>query len=269
MERRRLHRAHAINSILRTACRTFLRWLAACIIVASAAGGAAAEDRRHSAEYWLGVEGFRDVLSFYGGVTWAPGGDLTRSGFRVRASGAFSRYEGAHAFTVVRQVGNNVVEETSIEPVDGQKASARGLLGWQWQSGPLTIKAFAGIAYGGEKRVSTTTGAKASGYAVGAAAALDLWYDMSPALWSSLDLAYAVPDGEAFARARLGLRLNDRFSIGPEVAWTGTTQGHLARAGLFVRYDNGISEISVSLDAARTSDGRVSPFIAAQWLQRF
>jgi len=230
---------------------------------------ATAEGRRPAAEYWVGIEGFRDVLATYGGITWAPTGSLYENGFRLRATGSFARYEGAHAFTVLRQVGNNVVEETSIEPVDGLKATARALLGWHWQQGPWTIKAFAGLAYGSESRRSTTTGAKASGYAVGAAAALEFWHDPGSSLWSSLDLSYAVPDGEASARGRIGYRLNERLSIGPEIAWTSTLQGSLARAGIFVRYDNGVSEISVSLDAARTSGGAVSPFVAAQWLQRF
>lgn len=242
---------------------------AVACVAALAIGTSTAAASDPKAEYWVGVEGFRDVLATYGGITWAPDGSLYQSGFRLRATGTFSRYDGRQAFPVVTVVGNTVVEETSLEPVAGRRATARGLLGWQWQLGATTIKAFAGVAWGEDSRRSKVSAANVSGWAVGGAAALELWHEASPALWSSLDLAYAVPDGEASARGRIGYRLDPKFSVGPELAWTSTLQGSLARAGIFVRYDDGVREISVSLDAARPSGGQVSPFVAAQWLQRF
>lgn len=241
----------------------------AAVLNIATAPVARADGQATTGEYWIGVEGFRHVLSLYGGVTWAPFATMNESGLRLRAAGSISRYDGAHAYTTVVNVGNAVVEQTALDRTNSTKQSAHAMIGWQWTTGPLTTKAFAGLAFAGERHVSSVSGQTDRANAMGAAAALEMWYNLSSASWATLDLLYTGTHRDVSARLRWGFRLNDKVSVGPEVAWAGNQGGDLTRGGAFMRYDNGLSEFNISVNAARASNAAPSLYIATQWMQRF
>ena len=220
-------------------------------------------------ELWTGVATFGRSLGVYGGLTTALAGEISRPGPRMRVTGGISRYHGQHAFEVLSWQGHQIVANTHLAPVDGRKVSVQLLGGWQWTSGPAIIKALTGVSFIQESRAATGINANWQRRAVGASAALEVWYTLSPALWTSLDLYASGAERALGAQARIGQRFGQGWSAGPELAVSASPDGHFVRAGVFVRKEFEMNEFSASFDAAKSSHERWRPFISLQWLQRY
>ncbi len=237
-------------------------------------------DAPPSGEIWTGGEGFRSVLSLYGGATWAPNGTLAQDGLRLRVSGGMSRYH-----TTTEKPCPNVVPVAACSyDVPVSRMFAQAMIGWQQQWGATTVKTFAGVAYADERLSSAISNRYLKGARIGPSVALEVWHTFSPSLWASLDLAFAAPDREHSARGRIGVRFGEALSAGPEIAYAARSNAHLRAAdgtmadaktgtlqkyGAFVRWDNGAAEVSVSGGAVRPSQGSTGVYLSGQYLSRF
>jgi Cellulose biosynthesis protein BcsS len=71
-------------------------------------------------------------------------------------------------------------------------------------------------------------------------------------------------------QTRTGWRLDGTWSLGPEMAVTGHAEAKLQRAGLFVRYDDSVDEVTISggVSQARGELAK-SAYGTAQFLHRY
>ena len=187
-------------------------------------------------EVWSGAEAFRHAWSLYGGATLAVGGGLHENGLRLRAVGGM----GAYHYTSPRWTG------TSVEPIrfDGTVSFAEVLVGYHHQLGPVTLKAFAGVAYL-DHNINDVEAA-VRGAAWGGKAVLEAWWTITDQAWASADLAWGSLHTSYGSRLRLGWRLLPELSVGPEAGAAGNIDGDRIRAGGFVRYEWTRGEVSFS-----------------------
>lgn len=231
-------------------------------------------------ETWTGAEGFNAVRSMYGGATWAPDSDLSANGFRLRATFSMTRYPTTTEFACP-----NVMPIAACEfEFTVARRQAAVLAGWQQQFGATTLKVFAGLAHATDQLSSKSTRRYQTGPRTGLAASLEIWHNITPALWTSLDLALSRVDMERSGRLRLGWRLTNELSVGPEAAaaarndamlvgaddFVGEAKvGRLMKYGAFVRWDTGQNELSVAGGTAVQPQHAPSLYLSAQYLTRF
>lgn len=217
-------------------------------------------------ELSVGGQSFHRAWALYSGLTMAPlaGASIREDGWRLRTSGGYGAYDYASA-----QAGTIAVTAPF----------ANLLVGYQRQLGPVTLKAFAGVAMSDHRLTPWDPDARMRGPGVGAEVVLETWWTMSDQVWSSLDLSYGSLYSSYAARGRLGWRVLPALSLGIEAGATGNIDGDLARAGGFVRYEWATGEVSASgglandtlLDDAAPASlaGNNRPYATLTWLTRF
>ena len=75
---------------------------------------------------------------------------------------------------------------------------------------------------------------------------MELWLDVTPEWWASLDTSFTTAHETFAARARTGYRLQSDLSLGLEAGFNANALDRSARAGLFLRYEWEGGEISAS-----------------------
>jgi hypothetical protein len=241
-----------------------LALLAAASALPSRADGPAGPPEPSRYELSVGGQSFHRAWALYSGLTMAPFGSIREDGWRLRTSGGYGAYDYASA------------QATTI---DVAAPFANLLAGYQWQLGPVTLKAFAGVAMSDHRLTPWDPDARMRGPGVGAEVVLETWWTMSEQVWSSLDLSYGTLYSSYAARGRLGWRVLPALSLGIEAGATGNIDGDLARAGAFVRYEWATGEVSASgglandtlLDNAVPTSlaGNNRPYATLTWLTRF
>jgi hypothetical protein len=214
-------------------------------------------------EFWAGAESFRNVWSLYTGSTYALGGNLRQDGFRLRAVSAMSHY----AYSGKRYspaAGDAVTVDFA-----GDAKQIDVLAGYQWSRGPLTVKSFAGWQITGHAIAPFDPETEVQGKLSGAKGALEIWYNIGNVAWASLDLSYARAYNAYSHRGRLGWRATERFSVGGELSIVGHDESDVRRAGAFVRYDDGVNEISGQGGWSMQPGIEGSAYFGGQWLRRF
>jgi Cellulose biosynthesis protein BcsS len=214
-------------------------------------------------EFWAGVESFRNVWSLYTGSTYALGGNLRQDGFRLRAVSALSHY------TYSGKRYNAAVGDAATVNFTGDAKQVDILAGYQWSSGSLTIKSFAGWQITGHAIKPYDPETEVQGKSSGAKGALEIWYNIGNVAWVSLDLAYARPYGAHSHRGRLGWRATETVSLGGELSLIGHIESDIRRVGAFVRYDDGVNEISGQGGWSMQPGIEGSVYVGGQWLRRF
>ncbi|MGD9783531.1 MAG: cellulose biosynthesis protein BcsS [Hyphomicrobiaceae bacterium] len=235
-----------------------------------------------SSEAYAGADVARDVWLLYSGVTLAPFDDIHADGVRMRASGGYGQY----AYSGQRQGSLRYYEATF--------AYAEALLGYQKRVGPLTAKAFVGIA-----AIDHTInpgdpialgGLLTQGMDYGFKGVLELWLNLGSDAWTSLDTSWTTAHQTYAARWRLGWRVLPTLSLGvesavngnaldaPDILANGSRREKLepsARLGLFARYEWATGELSLSsgfasygLDLDRQPSWR-DAYGTVNWLVRF
>jgi hypothetical protein len=130
------------------------------------------------------------------------------------------------------------------------------LLGYQKSLGPLTVKAYGGIAYANEQWFQNGADDGSPGSDFAAKILVESWLNLTPMSFAQLDAGWTSLRDTITARARLGYRITPTLSLGPEVGYwsnvdaesdTGVTAW---RYGGFVRFEWGSGEISLSAGAA-------------------
>jgi hypothetical protein len=220
-------------------------------------------DVEPAVENWTGYDGYRRVASLYSGATWSVGGNLRQDGLRLRM------ITGASTYSYGGQRYSAGADDAAWTNFIGRGWFTDMLAGWQHAQGDTTVKVFAGWSWSNHLIGPYDTATRVQGRAKGAKAALEIWHNWTPYLWSSLDLSAAQPHRTFSAQLRTGWRIDDAWSLGPEANVTGHAESTLQRLGLFVRRENLVGEFTISGGALRTRDGQSSGYGAAQYLRRF
>lgn len=236
-------------------------------------------------EISAGADVTGNVWLIYTGSTLAPFGDIHEDGLRLRFSGGYGQY----GYSGLRSPRPGVVP---AEPraFDAETTFADAMVGYQWKLGPLTAKAFAGASGIGHTISPFDPWMDVSGLEWGAKGIVELWLDVVPAVWASLDLSYAQAHRTYSARTRVGYRVLPTLSVGAEAAVNGNAVGSegllssrvphapydaidysSGRLGGFVRYEWYGGEISASAGVAGDID-RAEPstaYATINWLMQF
>jgi len=213
-------------------------------------------------EVWAGAQAFDQVWSLYSGLTAAPFGGIQDDGLRLRVAGGHGRY------TYAGPQGTKIVGSASFADL---------LLGFHKQFGPLTLKAFGGLAVADHQLEPDDPGTTIRGPSAGAKIALETWWNMSERAWTSVDLSWGSRHDSYATRARLGWRLVPALSAGLEAEAIGNVACNIARGGGFLRYEWASGELSVSgglssdtlLDDASSGLAGSVPYATLTWLTRF
>jgi cellulose biosynthesis protein BcsS len=232
-------------------------------------------------ESWSGAEAYRRTLSLYSGATYAPFGNLRQDGLRLRAVGG----EDTYSYSGFRQVGTTITPGALANvyaTFEGRGTFLDLLVGWQFSTASMTIKAFVGYDRTSNATAPLDPNLRLQALAYGAKAAVETWHNWAPRIWTSLDLSWTKANDAATAVMRTGVRTGTdtfpSFSVGPELAITSNTEGLLERVGLFVRYETLEGEVTVSGGASRTvsvgvlgglDSGAPGAYVTAQVLSRF
>lgn len=207
-----------------------------------------------SKEIWAGSDVTADSWSAYSGMTAALFGPLHADGWRVRAVGGY----GAYAYV---KHGTTIHGSTSFADV---------LIGYHRQVGPLTVKAFGGVASENHVLSPLDLDNAVLGADLGAKAALETWLEIGSRNWAALDLSWSsVHGGNYAARARTGYRLRPDLSIGLEGAATGNAEYDGGRAGTFLRYTWSSGELSAGVGGSIDRSGESSGYGTLNALYRY
>jgi hypothetical protein len=213
-------------------------------------------------EIYGGVDAARDQWLMYSGITVAsPRADIYSNGWRLRIGGGYGRYS-----YDASQVTNYPCGPTAPVPCIRENrhyvvshSYAEALVGYSLKLGNLTAKAFAGALMSSQQRSKPDPHKKTDGTEWGAKGSLELWLDMGPRSWSSLDLSYATARDETAARWRAGWRIKPRVSVGPEFRFDKNIESGAGewngRAGLFGRYEWDGGELSLAGGLAARVNG--------------
>ncbi len=220
-------------------------------------------DIEPSAESWAGLDGYRRVASLYAGVTWSPFGNLRQDGPRVRILGGESFYKyGGRRY-------DSELDDSQWVAFTGRATFMEALAGWQISQGATTVKLFGGMTWTNHRIAPYDTATGVQGAAKGAKAALEVWHNWSPKLWTSLDVSAAQVHRTYAAQLRVGWRFDPSWSAGPEASLIGHTEAALQRAGGFLRYESLGDEFTISGGHMRARGDIPSAYGTVQYLRRF
>lgn len=214
-------------------------------------------------ESWIGGEGVRHVFAMYAGGTWAPLTNLRQDGLRIRMIGAQSYYR----YNGLRY--DAALADSRAVAFRGAARTVDLLAGWQWSTGGLTTKLFAGVRVSDHRITPFDPETVVQGEAAGFVAAIETWYNVTDRLWTSLDLQVASPHRTYSHKLRLGWRATPTLSLGAEGQSVGHVENRDTKIGAFVRFDDGLNEVTASAGTLMPDAGQQTPYATLQWLRRF
>ena len=183
--------------------------------------------------------------SLYSGSTFAPFGDLASDGFRMRISSGYGHYH----YTKPARFYYTCPKPTLVCPADrvmGRVTFGDILAGYQFSTGPLTVKAFAGFATDTQTLSRPDSFNESAGAATGFRGVIEAWANISAKSWAAFDGSWtSAHDGYA-AKVRLGYRLVDSVSVGLQEEVAGNIAGRRYNSGAFVRYEWSWGEAAAS-----------------------
>jgi hypothetical protein len=248
--------------------RVFQRAVLALVAVASSSASAVGEtpstDKPQQFEAWAGAEAFARVWALYAGGNYAPFGDITRDGIRVRVVAGYGQYS-----YVSPRWADNRKQDFRFH---GASSFADLLTGYHKQLGALTIKVLGGVTL--IDRTLDDPEPLNAGTDVGAKALVELWWNINDRAWTSLDLSWTTLEDVYGARARAGWRAWPALSLGVEGGTLGNQDYQIGRIGAFVRYEWAHGEASLSGGIAEndfegTSADSRGPYATFNVLTRF
>jgi hypothetical protein len=256
-------------------------WFGACAVavVATAwerahADGAGKADKLPYYEISGGGEVVGPAWSAYASTTIAlsamgigvPAG-IREDGWRLRTGAGYWQYSDRP----VKWVPG--VGETRVS-LKRNGSFADLLLGYHKSLGPLTVKAYGGVAYSNETWLRDGADDGSPGSALGAKVLAETWLNLTPVSFAQLDAGWTSLRNTLTARARLGYRITPTVSLGPEGGYWSSVDAESDagvtawRYGGFVRFEWNSGEISLSAGGA--DDSHATHFYAtANALLRF
>jgi hypothetical protein len=243
-------------------------------------------------ETWSGVDASRDNWLVYSGMTLAPFSHIHEPGLRFKFAGGYGQYSYAG--------DRSTTPIPDVTTFDAQTYFAEALVGYLERWGPLTAKAYGGVAMIGHAISPFDPENVVFGDEFGFKGVLELWLDIGSGGYAALDLSWNTAHDTRAARTRLGMRFNPSLSGGLE-AWLdlnaqsdcdlgwddsapcdhlsatgdgGTNLLDYTRAGLFMRYEWDGGEISVSGGVSGGSfmnagDASPEPYGTVNWITQF
>lgn len=222
-------------------------------------------------ETWAGAEAGATYWSAYTATVWAPYGPIIEPGLRLRTGATYSRY---------RYDGNRILGGLPRPTrYRGLGSSADLMIGYQWQLGTLTTKLYGGIVGVGHTVTPFDAANEMQGYKIGATGALELWWDVRPAIWLSLDITGSTAFDSYGAQARVGWRAMPGLSVGIEGGIAVTSEHDSGRLGAFVRMEwakhklGGINiyagEATLGAGVTGDRDGETNPYARLNVLWRY
>ncbi len=175
-------------------------------------------------EIWTGADVSGHVWLLYSGATVAPYSNVFDDGLRLRVAGGYGGY------TYVGERRAQLVSFTA------ETAFAEALVGYLKRFGPLTAKAFVGVAAIEHDIAPFDPENPVQGQAFGPKLAAEFWLNMGASAWSSMDLSWTSAHQTSAARMRAGYRVYGDISLGLEGGLNANDLGEDARVGLFGRY---------------------------------
>jgi hypothetical protein len=196
---------------------------------------------------FAGSDVWRDGAFLDGGLLWTPAG-LDAGGF---------------TFKLLLAGGNYIYPSSGLrEDVSGTLVSASALPGWRFNSGNVTIDAYAGPIVQDYRLTPYDPGSLLHGRYVGGQFATDVWYQPNQATMIAFDGSLASISFIGAARAAVGWRSSESFFIGPEtqVLWCVDYQQYRFGAHVTGVRINGL-EWSAAGGWAVESFGRMGPYL--------
>jgi hypothetical protein len=238
---------------------------------------------------WAGADISTDVWLLYSGVTVAPQSHIHGDGVRFRAVAGYGQYRYSDTIPSGAGVRAEFHAETHFADL---------LAGYQARFGELTAKAFAGLSVVGHDIEPLDSETVVVGSESGVKGIVELWLNMGPSAWGSLDLAWSSAHDTRSVRLRAGYRVLPTVSLGLEAGLNVDAQGECrmegggggcratydsrdaaslldyGRAGLFTRYEWAGGEASLSAGALGGSfqgEGAsdVDPYVTFTWITQF
>lgn len=223
-------------------------------------------------EVWTGADAMRDVWLLYTGITLAPWSDhVYDPGWRLRVQSGYGQYD-----YTLDENGAPQVYRGAVNYVDA-------LAGYHWQSGSLTIKLFAGVSFIDHVVRAGAARGRVVGPDCGPKVTAELWLDITPGQWTSLNLDATTAHKTISTRWRYGVGLAEGLAVGPELRLdtnAGLFEGYgelfneyEGRAGLFALYRWGSHELSFAGGVAAYVNGssgeQVTPYGTVNFLTQF
>ncbi len=212
-------------------------------------------------ELWVGADASSHVWLVYGGMTVAPFSDMFSDGIRLRAASGYGGY---------RYTGDRAGKSVSFT---ADTAFADGLIGYLKRLGPLTAKAFFGVAAIEHHVRPFDPENPVQGMAYGPKAVVELWLNMGEKAWGSLDVNWTSAHQTYAARLRSGYLLFNNVSMGLEARVNGNALDKDARGGVFLRYAWDGGEISLAGGVAgrflEDAQDMTDPYATANWLVQY
>lgn len=216
-------------------------------------------------EVWTGGDAMRDVWLLYTGITLAPWSEhVYDPGWRLRVQSGYGQYD-----YTIKENGADRVYPGSVNYVDA-------LAGYHWKTGALTAKVFAGVSFIDHAVRPDASRGRVFGPEWGPKAAAELWFDVAPGQWTSLNVNFTTAHNTFSARWRYGWSPLDGLSAGPELRID--SNGDLfdqyeGRAGLFAAYKWDGYEVTVAGGIAAymrgTAGEEMTPYATINLLTQF
>ncbi len=192
-------------------------------------------------------------------ISWAGAvkslsSSLYDGGWRIRVVAAYGRY----SFLT-----------------DGQPNSANPALfeitpGYQFKTGPLITKLYAGLHGEQHKLANPDPDNKTKDMGYGAKIILENWIDLPMNSFASLDGSFSTLNTSYQGLLRAGSAyLYPQLTLGPEVQVIGNEEYYQLRAGLFGRWSRPNGSLEASIGYAEDYDRKSTPYVSFSWLKRF
>jgi hypothetical protein len=195
-------------------------------------------------EMFTGFEASDNYTSGYVGGGYAFGKGLYAPGLRLRAVGAYGRYNYDGAL-----FDGSDYRATTF---DGQVGFAAALVGYQFCPGAVTVKLFAGIEAEDQHIAPRDPKNSVQGTEIGLRLLAETWYDIAARWYASADAAYGSAFQEYFSLARIGFRVRPRLSLGLEGGALGNEEYDAGRGGGFLRVN--LRQLEVTLSGGFTGN---------------
>lgn len=219
-------------------------------------------------ETWIGVDATQHTWLAFSGVTLSPFSHIHEDGIRFRFSSGYGQYNYSgfrHTFVAGRRVSRDPVD---VE-FDATTQFAEVLAGYLKRFGPLTAKAFVGVAYIDHAIRPFDTDNDVQSAEWGPKVGLEFWLNLGETAWTSLDGQWTSAHNTFSIRSRYGYRILPTVSVGPEAGINGNNEHINGRAGLFARYEWAGGEISASAGVSGDIAEPANPYGTVNVMRRF
>jgi hypothetical protein len=228
-------------------------FLVCCVCVSS--GPARAGDDGAHFLLFSGADLWRDGQFMHGGLLWSPRG-LDREGFTLKAVVSGGRYR------YVSGTFNNA-------GVIGTEEESQLLPGWRIKRGQFELKVFGGLDIKNNLTSPYDPGSRLHGTALGARAAIDLWFEPTSTTMFAADASLSSIAASYSARAAYGWRVSDWFYVGPEAQAFACIGYSQFRFGTHLTgLKTGLWEWSAAAGWSSDTDRRSSPYLRLGILTR-